>query len=106
MSITIETNEYPYTERHNIGSTVTEFIIPKDTRKISIGSTESLKYCFQGNDGDTIGDDVSDTIKHFAFVPANNMTEIRLEVGRQGGRKIYVATYGATAKVSIIVEKF
>jgi hypothetical protein len=104
MTISIETNSYPITRRFDISDTATEITIPRDATMISIGGTEKINYSFNGNDGDSFGDGVSD-IQHFSFVPANNMCPISLETGRQSNRSIFVASETSSSKLFMVIEK-
>lgn len=100
----ITSNSYPFTRRFSVSNTATAFSIPRGATKVSFGGTEKINFSFEGNEGDTFGDDQNDN-QHFSFVPANNMTEIILEKGNQSNRVIYAAAETSSAKISFVIEK-
>ena len=101
---TITSNSYPFTRRFSLTDSATAFSIPRAATKISFGGTEKINFSFEGNEGDTFGDEQNDN-RHFSFVPANNMTEIVLEKGNQSNRVLYCASETSSAKIMFVIEK-
>lgn len=95
-------NTYPKFKTININATASKIIIPNGATDISIGSPAALHCGNDGNDGDVFG---SQGIVDYVFIPANNLLEIPMEIGRQANRTFLVATQSGNSTLHIVINK-
>ena len=96
-------NTYPKFKTVDITSNATKIIIPNGATSISIGSPAALYIGNDGDDGDTFGSD--NEIVDYMFIPANNLLELMLEIGRQSNRTLLVATQSGSSTLHISLNR-
>ena len=96
-------NSYPKFKTVDITANATKIIIPNGAPSISIGSPAALYSGNDGVDGDTFGplNDIVD----YMFLPAYNLLELYLEIGRQSNRVLLVATQSGASTLHISLNK-
>lgn len=99
-----DTNEYPRIETvEDIDTSAVEITLPRDCTSVSFGSTAALRFANVGSAGETIA--VDGDITSYGFVPANNMFNLPMEMGRQSNRKLLVVTQSGTANLHVCIIK-
>jgi len=96
-------NSYPKFKTVDITANATKIIIPNGATSISVGSPAALYIGNDGDDGDTFGSD--NDIVDYMFIPANNLLELYLEIGRQSNRVLLVATQSGSSTLHISLNK-
>ena len=95
-------NTYPKFKTVDITNTASKIIIPNGATAISIGSPAALHCGNDGDDGDSFGES---GIEDFVFIPANNLLEIPMEVGRQSNRVLLVATQSGSSTLHLVINR-
>jgi hypothetical protein len=96
-------NSYPkFKTIKNVSSTATKIIIPNGANTIAIGSPAALFIGNDGEDGDVFGDG---GVEDYTFIPANNVYEMDLEIGRQSNRVLLVGTQSGSSTIHICITK-
>ena len=96
-------NTYPkFKTIDNIDNTATKIILPSGATAVSIGSPAALYCANDGSDGDSFG---SGGVIDYVFIPANNLLEIPMEIGRQSNRVLLVATQSGSSTLHIVINR-
>jgi hypothetical protein len=86
----------------DITNTASKIIIPNGATSISIGSPAALHCGNDGDDGDSFGES---GVEDYVFIPANNLLEIPMEIGRQSNRVLLVATQSGSSTLHIVINR-
>ena len=93
-------NTFPHMHTFSIDTTTKEIQLPSECKYIKVGSETKILYIAQNDatDGGALP-------THRAFVPSNNLLELRLGIGLQRAKNIYVAAKTGTGTATIILEE-
>ena len=93
-------NTFPHMHTFSIDTTTTQVQLPSECRFVKVGSEEKILYIAQNDatDGGALP-------THRAFVPTNNFLELRLGIGLQRAKNIFVAAKTGTGTATIILEE-
>jgi hypothetical protein len=95
-------NTYPKFKTLDVSNTASKIILPNGATAISIGSPAALYCGNDGSDGDSFGDG---GVIDYVFIPANNLLEIPMEIGRQSNRVLLVATQSGSSTLHIVINR-
>ena len=93
-------NVFPHVHRFDVDTNLTGVQLPSEARFLEIGSEDKALYFVQNG-----GTDGGAPPTHKAFIPAGNLLPVRLGVGMQRAKTIYVSAKTGTGKAVIILSE-
>ena len=93
-------NVFPHVHSFDVDTNLTGIQLPSEARFLEIGSEDKALYFVQngGTDGGALP-------THRAFIPAGNLLPVRLGIGLQRAKTIYVAAKTGTGKAVVILSE-